>query len=359
MSEAMQPPKFCSQCGAELPPGEPRFCVECGKPVRSVARDDQADAPAATGPTVRLANAAGEQAVVGGTIKLPTDAAIPPGLWFAPQTPDAERVLAVYVPLRAVVNGWSGRVEDGWEKVDQRWANDGSSRELVSFAIRREWFAAPGAAEGLRLQVFIGASSYAEEGRTRRGFRYRSSHDPPMMVLEAYWSRAGRAERQLPVPQIQLMAPPRVPRISDLAENIGAMDAREADLWAREGSVAGLFRLLNFTQQRTPVGRGLVLFEIPPTNRFFAGLLGRRERIFRLRIKKPLPVARGQWQQIIERINSDAALLGLDLGSDAMIEWWLEREGYDGALFEERAHTFGQGRVAIAFRRAQVVEVTA
>jgi hypothetical protein len=348
----MLPPKFCAQCGAELPPSEPRFCVECGKPVRAATIEVGDDAtPVATGPTVRLANAASEQAVVGGTIKLPTDGAIPPGLWFAPEPPGAERVLAVYVPLRAVVNGWSGRVEDGWEKVDQHWADDGSSRDLVRFEIRREWFAAPGAAENLRLQVLIGASSYAEEGRTRRGFRYRNLHDPPMQVLEAYWTRDHLAQRAILVPQIQLMAPPRVARVSDLPESIRQMNPREADVWVRGGSVTGLFRLPNATQLRTPVGRGLVLHEIPPASRFFANLMGRRERIYRVRMQKPLIVVRGQWDSLVERISSEAALLGLDLGSDAMIEWWLEREGYDGALFEERAHEYGNGRVAIAFRR--------
>jgi hypothetical protein len=178
-----------------------------------------------------------------------------------------------------------------------------------------------------------------------------------MEVLKAYWSRDGSAQRQLPVPQIQLMAPPRVARVSDLPERIAQMDAREADTFARGGSVTGLFRLPNATQLRTPVGRGLVLHEIPPASRFFANLMGRRERIYRVQIKQPLFVKRDQWPQLVERITTDAALLGLDLGSDATIEWWLEREGYDGALFEERAHEYGSGRVAIAFRRAQIVEV--
>jgi hypothetical protein len=71
--------RFCTFCGADLPPGHPRFCIECGQPVESSLPDEDAAPPAATGPTVQLANARTGQIVVGGTVKLPSSGAVPPG----------------------------------------------------------------------------------------------------------------------------------------------------------------------------------------------------------------------------------------------------------------------------------------
>jgi hypothetical protein len=188
---------------------------------------------AATGSTVRLANAPGEQSVVGGTVKLPTEHAVPPGLWFVDEPPGKADVIAIYAPLRAIVGGWSGLEGAGWRKVEQAWARDGASRELVSFEVEREWFAAPGRGQNARLCVRIAASSFAEEGRTRRGFRYRIGADPPMEILDAWWVGAtARARLDWPVPEIQIMAPPRVRRVSDYNETIARMNAREANSWA-------------------------------------------------------------------------------------------------------------------------------
>jgi hypothetical protein len=55
---------------------------------------------------------------------------------------------------------------------------------------------------------------------------------------------------------------------------------------------------------------------------------------------------------------SDAAKVGLDLGTDAAIEWWIDQQRYDGALFERGAHPFASVRTAVAFRRSQIVAIT-
>ncbi len=177
--------RFCAFCGADLPPGSLRFCIECGQPVESLLREEDAAPSAATGPTVRLANVRTGQVVVGGTVKLPSSGAVPPGLWFAPELPGPDAIVAIYAPLRAVVGGWSGLIDHGWKKCSQEWAADGTSRALVRFTVERVWFAVPGAAHNMRLQVQIGAMAHAGEGRTRRGFRYRIGADPPMDVVTA------------------------------------------------------------------------------------------------------------------------------------------------------------------------------
>lgn len=346
----------CPQCGGVLPAGNPRFCIECGHAIRGSLENEAIVLPAATGPTVRLANARVEQAVVGGTIKLPTDAAIPPGMWLLDELPGADRVVALYAPLRAIVGGWSATTSDGWSKAGQAWAGQGA-KDLVRFEIMREWFPAAGRANTTRLCVRIGASSFAEEGRTRRGFTYRVGSDPPMEVLEAYWRDIDGMRRDLPVPQIQLMAPPRIRRVSDYAETIRHMNAREADVWAKQGEVRGVFRFPETAQQRTPAGRGLVLPEL------FGGtalvrITGRMFPPFRVQIRRPLVVRAGEWRQLEQRIRADAATLGLDLGTDAAIEWWLDQQGHDGAVFERGSHPFAPVRTAVAFRRSQIVAVS-
>ncbi|MGQ9829350.1 MAG: zinc ribbon domain-containing protein [Roseiflexus sp.] len=346
--------RFCSFCGAELPPGNPRFCIECGQPVESLPDDEDAPSLATTGPTVRLANARTEQIVVGGTVKLPSSGAVPPGLWFAPELPGPDDIVAVYAPLRAVVGGWSGLTEHGWKKCDQEWAADGTTRTLVRFTIERVWFAAPGAAHNMRLQIRIGAVAYADEGRTRRGFRYRIGFNPPMDVVDAQWIEGRTPRFDLPVPQIQVMAPPRVLRVSDYPETVRRMNAREAETWARQGEVQGLFRMPNSAQQRTPAGRGIPLLEVSAFGAWLR-LGGVVERLYRVQMVRPLVCDAATWKRIKQRITHEAAGLGLDMNTDAMIEWWLDREGYDGALFERNAHPYGGGRAAIAFRRSQIV----
>ena len=311
-------------------------------------------APAVTGATVRLANARVEQAVVGGTVRLATSTAVPPGLWMLDTPPGPERVVALYVPLRAIVGGWSGTTGDGWQKIGQQ-ASGMDSRDLVTFETTREWFPAHNHGQSLRLHVQIGASSFAEEGRTRRGFTYRVGDDPPMEVLEAGW-RDGSRRRDLPCPQIQLMAPPRVQRISDFDERITRMDERAADRWARQGEVQGLWYMPDETQQRTPVGRGIPLQELAVTGRLmrFAGVGG---AFYRVQIRNPLRVRAGDWRRMHDAMHAEAARLGLDLGTDAVVEWWLDQHGHDGALFERGAYPGSVARTAVVFRRNQIAEI--
>ncbi len=343
-------PHVCAVCGADLPPGNPRFCIECGQPVEDPVLSE---ASAATGPTVRLANARTEQAVIGGTVKLPSSGAVPPGLWFAPEPPTAEDIVAIYAPLRAIVGGWSGLIEHGWKKCSEEWAADGTSRTLVRFTVDRIWFAAPGAAQQMRLMVQIGAVAHADEGRTRRGFRYRIGADPPMEVLGAWWIEGNTPRFDRAVPQIQIMAPPRIGRISDIPEAVRRMNAREAEIWARQGEVHGLFRMPNSAQQRTQVGRGIPLLEVSPLGAWLR-LSGAVVRLYRVQMFRPLICDAASWKRLKQRIMQEAADLGLDMNTDAIIEWWLDCEGYDGALFERNAHPYGGGRAAIAFRRSQI-----
>lgn len=349
-------PHFCGQCGAELPPGEPRFCIACGHALQPGDHAAVRAPVATTGATVRLANAHAPQAVIGGTIRLPTSGAVPPGMWLAPQPPDSTRVIAIYAPLRAVVGGWSGTISDGWRKVDQVRAGS-RVQDLVRFETSRDWFPAPGCGQNLRLRVRIGATSLAEEGHTRRGFRYRAGANPPMDVLDAYWLDGAR-RRDLALPEIQIMAPPRVQRVSDFDEPLRHLSVREAEQWAREGVVHGIFRLPDLAQQRTPVGRGLPLIEA------FGGaallrITGRLYVPYRVQIHRPLIVRAGAWHDLVRRILADAAAVGLDLGTDAAVEWWLDQQGHDGAIFERGAHAFAQSRTVVAFRRSQIAALDA
>lgn len=354
--------RFCGQCGAVLPPNDPRFCIECGhrvwSPTSAAPRPvEEPRGRAAVGPTVRLPNARGEQSVVGGTVKLPTSGAVPPGLWLLPNVPGPSDVVAIYAPLHAVVGGWSATTSDGWRKLGQAWAADGTSRELVRFEVEREWFAALGCAEDMRLRVRIGASSFADEGRTRRGFRYRIGADPPMEVIDAYWTDARpRQRRDLPVPEIQIMAPPRVRRVSDYGETILRLNAREAESWSKASAVHGVFRMPEPAQQRTPAGRGIPLFEVPGGTALTA-LTGMLYRLHRVQMRHPLIVGAGAWVGLRQRIQAEARGLGLDMETDAVIEWWLDRQGHDGAVFERGAHAFAQGRTVVAFRRSQIAEI--
>ncbi|GIW01845.1 zinc ribbon domain-containing protein [Roseiflexus sp.] len=346
--------RFCAFCGADLPPGNPRFCIECGQPVEPSPHGESTDHPhAVTGPTVRLANARTEQAVIGGTVKLPSSGAAPPGLWFAPELPGPDAIVAVYAPLRAIVGGWSGLIAHGWKKCSEAWAADGTNRTLVRFTVERMWFAAPGAAHSMRLLVQIGAWAHADEGRTRRGFRYRIGADPPMDVMAAWWVEGTAPRFDLPVPQIQIMAPPRIVRVSDVPETVRRMSAKEAETWARQGEVHGWFRMPNSAQQRTPVGRGIPLLEVSPLGAWLR-LGGAVGRLYRVQMFRPLVCDASAWKSLKQRIVQEATDLGLDMNTDAIIEWWLDREGYDGALFERNAHPYGGGRAVIAFRRSQI-----
>lgn len=360
-SSEQSTPRFCGQCGASLPPGQARFCIECGHPVKRFTQASDpappvAAQPASTGPTVQLSNARTQQLVVGGTAKLPSSGAAPPGLWFASELPGPDDIIAIYAPLRAIVGGWSGLIDHGWEKLGQEWAGDGTSRDLVRFAVERVWFAAPDAAQGMTLHIRINAASHAEEGRTRRGFRYRIGADPPMEVAAAWWVEGDAPRHDLPVPQIQIMAPPRIPRVSDYDETIRRMNAREAEIWSQQGEVRGMFRIPNATQQRTLVGRGIPLLEVSAIGLWFR-LGATLQRLYRVQIFRPITCQKGEWAKLKRRIKKEAAGLGLDMNADAMIEWWLDREGYDGAVLERGAHQYDSGRAVIAFRRSQIVMI--
>ena len=358
-----QPPRFCRHCGEPLPPTNPRFCIECGG---EVWRPNQPSvstviptppAPAATArqdsvgmPTVQLANARQAQVVVGGTIRLPTAHASPPGLWFPPYLPTTEDTLAVYVPLRAVVGGWSGLIGKGWRRIDE--SDDGTTeRRNFRFESERDWFPAPNGAEGLQLRVHIHAESHSYDGRQRRGFRYRVGQDAPMEVAEAWWLDP-RTKRRLdrPIPQIQLMAPPRIPRISDYDEAMVMLSVAEATAWVAGSAIKDSLILLHTNQQRTAFGRGLPL-AIP-------GMLARfRYRLNTnafIRTERPFVCRWSDWPRQKKQIQSEATDLGLDLGTDAVIEWWLDRHNYDSAIIEGARQLYDHERVVIAFRRAQI-----
>ncbi len=337
-------PKFCRHCGAALPPNDPLFCVECGGAIYAGM------------PTVRLPNAPREQSVLGGTIRLPTSGAMLPGLWFHDHLPGVDDVVAVYAPLRAVVGGWSGLTGQGWRRVSER-AAPGGTQMIFRFETVREWFAAPERARGLRLGVRLQAESRADEGRERRGFRYRVRRDPPMEVAEAWWfDPISQLRGGEPVPQIQIMAPPRVPRISDYDERIKTMTAPDADAWAREGQIHDVLTLLNPAQQRTPAGRGLELGAIRHRSllpRLF-GWMGDR---YRVQLFRPLVIAWDEWQRLQTRIETEARGVGLDLETDAMVEWWLDRQGHDGLVLDGVRQRYNYDRVVIAFRRAQIAQI--
>ena len=354
--------QVCNRCGALQTLPDARFCMACGQALDTASVPDslptsKSALQPATGATVRLPNARGEQSVVGGTMRLPSSGAIPPSLWWQPHVPGHDDVIAVYVPLRAVVGGWSGAIRDGWRKLDQAWARDGTSRQVVTFVVEREWFAAPDCARNMRLFMRIQARSFADEGHTRYGFRYRIGTDPPLEVVDAWWVEADRQPRRdLPVPQIQVMAPPRVQRVSDYDEKIGAMHPREAELWARQGQIYGLFRLPNTFQQRTPAGRGLPLLELPD-GVVWQRLASMFRQIYRVQLHKPLRCHASDWQELQPRMQRDAQGLGLDMETDTVVEWWLDRQGYDSVVFEPPSPQYGRIRTVIAFRRAQIVQL--
>ncbi len=366
----MSLPRFCPQCGVALPAGAPRFCIACRhellQPVAAVRAPDAATgamlpaAPAgfaATGATVRLSNAGVVQTVVGGTIKLPTDGAIPPGMWFAAEPPGPDDTIALYAPLRAVVGGWSGTTTDGWRKIGPIPADDGSGMLLIRFDAWRIWFPARGAGEGLRLHARIVAASHADHGRTRRGFTYRVNGDPPMRVYESWWTDAENRRIERPLPFIQLMAPPRVPRISDLAEQIGMLSLREAERLVRGSAAPGVFTLPDPAQQRTPLGRGIILHSVPGGvfGAAFTSLAGRPQ--YRVKIDRPFSSDLRTWPQQRQVIVKEAHDLGLDFDTDPVVEWWLDRNGHDGALLDVPFAEYGTNRIAIAFRRNQIVRV--
>ncbi|HEU5086691.1 MAG TPA: zinc ribbon domain-containing protein [Roseiflexaceae bacterium] len=338
------PTPGCATCGADLPAGA-RFCIECGEPA------------AAGTATVRLANARVAQSVIGGTIKLPNSGAFPPGIWPHEPLPGEGDVVAVYAPLRAVVKGWSGLVSLGWKQVDRSIPEHAEAGTLYRFECVRDWFGAPGAARGLHLRVRIRALAEAEPGRTRQGFRYRTYHDAPMEVAEAWWHDPHSGRRQdFPVPEIQIMAPPRVARVSDADEQIQIAPRADALAWAREGKFADILHLPRNVQQRTPVGRGLVL-GVAGSADLFRRLFGSMRDAYVMQVFQPLVINLQAWPRLQQQIQSEAAALGLDMDSDAVVEWGLDRRGHDCVLFEGAYRRYNYERVLIAFRRSQIARV--
>ncbi len=130
------------------------------------------------------------------------------------------------------------------------------------------------------------------------------------------------------------------------------MAAADAEAWARQGEVPGRFKLLYESQQRTPAGRGLPLAEVSapwlPLR-----LLGQTAQpgAYRLQAFRPLVIKWNDWRKLQTRISAEARGLGLDLGTDLVVEWWLDRQGHDGVVFEDAKRKYGHPRVAIAFRR--------
>jgi hypothetical protein len=334
----------CSTCGAALPP-EARFCIECGAP------------SAAGSPTVRLANARVAQSVIGGTIKLPTSGAFPPGVWADERVPGESDVVAVYAPLRAIVGGWSGLIANGWRQVERSTPEHAEASTLFRFECVREWFATPGAAQGLRLRVRIQALAEAEPGRIRQGFRYRTYHDVPMEVAEAWWHDPGSgARRGLPTPQIQIMAPPRVARVSDADEAIQVAPRADALAWSREGKFHEFLHMARNVQQRTPAGRGLVL-GVAGSGDLFRKLFGAPRDAYVAQVFQPLTVNINAWGALKRQMQAEAAALGFDMESDAVVEWGLDRRGHDCVIFEGVRQRYGYERALVAFRRSQVTRI--
>lgn len=353
-------PLYCPDCGEKLPPGQPRFCVECGEPTGWEPADDEP--AAATGPTVQLGNARVEQEVIGGTMRLPSLGAAPPGLWAHDHPPGPDDVVAIYPPLRAVARGWSGHVGRGWSLAGT--ATEGAATVFL-FRAPVVWAPAPGCGGGLELHCEVEASSHTTvEGRERRGFRFGLRRDGPMRVVAAGWRDEQGLPQALPPPQIQIMAPPRVPRMSDIAEAPALLSAREAIAWAGDSQAHGAYRLHlpQLQQEHTPAGRGATLIPLserdsagrPWWQRLIAGLLPAR---YRVRVERPLHCALDEWPGRLGRIREEARALGLDLEPALAAEWWLDRNGHDGVFFSGARRRYGADHVVIVFRRGQLARI--
>ena len=152
-------PKFCGQCGAELPPGLPRFCIECGLPTR--LGPPEAEPERST-------------AFIGGTVKLPSVGALPPGLWWQEQPPGPSDTVQLYMPLRAVVDGWSGLVGRGWQRAGEPPSQVSGVRRF-HFESDREWFAAEGCVCAPRPTQAMAVSARASATASATTSRWRLS----------------------------------------------------------------------------------------------------------------------------------------------------------------------------------------
>jgi hypothetical protein len=314
---------------------------------------------------VRLVNANVEQSVIGGTVRLPTSGAIPPGLWVHDEPPGPDDVVAVYAPLRAVRDGWSGLEGRGW--VLDRREDRPDGRDHFFFSAQLTWFPASGCGAGLRLQMTVTAMSRAKEGRSRRGFRYSLSGQGPMRPDSIGWVDRDGNPVERPLPQVQIMAPPRVRRMSDFDERVEWLPAVEAEHWAAGSRTPGLFRTARQLQGRpvqehTPAGRGITLLPIEMPlgqaqrwlRRFFTG---QDHMVCRVRVTNPFTCAWPAWRKQRAAIAREAADLGMAMATEAMVEWWCDRYGYDALIFTDARRRYEVDRVLIVFRRSQVVEV--
>lgn len=367
MAEPAHAPKFCPNCGSALPPGGPRFCIVCGHAIHGAADEDVAAppdeaAPGRPGATVRLSNARVAQQVIGGTVKLPVSGAVPPGLWVRDEPPGPEDVLAIYPPLRPVSGGWSGLIGRGWRPAGS--AAHGT-KMVFHFQAEVAWFPADGCGAGLRLLTTVAASSHAWEGKARRGFRFGLRRDGPMQITTAHWQdAAGRPLPDRPLPQIQIMAPPRVPRVADLADAPALLVAPEATLWAQGSQALGTYRLYRdqVMQEHTPVGRGITLVPLregreqgrPWWGKLLGGALPAR---YRARVVHPFVCVLADWDERLRAICAEARGLGLDLDPALAAEWWLDRQGHDGVIFTAAQAHYHAERVVIVFRRSQLARI--
>lgn len=311
---------------------------------------------------MRLPNARVEQSVIGGTVRLPSSGAVPPGLWVQDEPPGPTAVVAVYAPLRAVVGGWSGLRGRGWRALG---GEAQGARMHFRFAAELEWFPAPGCGRGLRLKLQVEARSSAAEGRERHGFRYSLQRNGPMQVLEAAWyDAAGQPAPQWPLPQIQLMAPPRVLRISDYDDSVESVSARDGITWAGETRTPRMFRLYSanmLAQEHTPVGRGITLIPQDPAQPERRGWLLRvltpSAYRYRVRVLNPFRCPLLAWNEThLPQIRAEAQALGLDLEPATAAEWWLDRYGHDAVIFTEAQARYNAAEALIVFRRAQIAQ---
>ncbi len=334
----------CQYCAAQLPQ-DAQFCIECGQPQGAN--------------TIRLPNARVAQSAIGGTIKLASSGAVPPGIWSEAHIPGPTDIIAIYAPLRAIVAGWSAVTQMGWQLVERGPRAHAEATSLYRFSCERDWFPIIGAADNLRLRIRLEALADAEPGRTRQGFRYRIGHDAPMSVADAWWHTASDQERiELPIPQIQIMAPPRVARISDLDEQVRSLPETKALTWAREGQLHEFLHFERNVQQRTPAGRGLLLGAIASSGLIKRWFGPRKPRAV-IRTLQPYRTNWRAWGKLQQGIRDEAGALGLDMESDAMIEWWLDKRGHDCAIFEGVAGHYEYDRIVIPFRRSQVAWIEA
>jgi hypothetical protein len=189
-----------------------------------------------------------------------------------------------------------------------------------------------------------------------------------MSLIEAAWVGPGGEPRpDLPAPQIQIMAPPRVPRVSDYDEHVDSMTAAEAEQWARGSQAPGVYRLNDMiipSQEQTPAGRGIVLTPVGLLESQLRGLIpqglinfGAGDH-YRARVERPYTCDLTAWGQHLKKIRAEARNLGMAMENEPAAEWWLDRNGYDGVIFTRAQARYHADRALIVFRRAQLVRIT-